>query len=311
MDIIHVCPAHVTTGGTESIHNLVHTFNQVDGVNAKIWYWQIRGGDPQPDEYKRYGCEYITELPHDYHGVLIMPEIWANSVLDYDCIRAINWLGIDAYAGHTSKDRRGMFLLDDNIIHLPQSAYADDFLRKLGAKHIFRNVDVLNDDFFKTYEEKPRYDTVLYNPAKATPFTYKLIDEAMNQGIRFEPIQGLTRTELINKLRQTKLYIDFGDFPGRERIPREAVMCGCCIIIGAVGSGRFYDDFTLYDRYAFDRKEAHIFAIVREIKRVLAEYDEAQKDFEMFRAIIRADRELLIRQCKDIVYEIQHHYPGV
>ena len=41
---------------------------------------------------------------------------------------------------------------------------------------------------------------------------------------------GESKTE--GKWMHPKLYIDFGGFPGKDRLPREAVMHDCCIITG-------------------------------------------------------------------------------
>lgn len=311
MKIIHVCPANVATGGTESIHNFVRELDRVKDVDAMILYIGNGLDNPVPEPYKEYGCRYVTEFPQDYDGLIIFPEIVANMTMDLKykgCIRAVNWLGIDAYAGHTPPGERGAFLADDTIIHLAQSDYAYDFLRKLGisADRIYMNVDVLNKAFFDDYEETERSDVVLYNPAKATEFTERIMSEC--RGIRFNPISGLSRSQVIDLMRKSKLYIDFGNFPGRERIPREAVMCGCCIIIGAVGSGRFQGDFDIPTQYRYERNNSHIFAIARAIRDVLDNYDDCRKDFDVFRKIIGNDRDLLRYNCEEFAYEVQHNH---
>lgn len=310
MNILHACPANVATGGTESIHNFIRTLDDIKGVDARIYYMG-GAGQPCPHEYLEYGCRYVTDLPADYRGMIIFPEIWANMALDQrykGCIRAVNWLGIDSYHWHTRADERGAFMSDKDIIHLVQSDYAEDFMEKLGITNVYRNVDVLNRAFYKDYEEDQRNNVVLYNPAKATAFTEQLIREC--GGIQFRPIRGLSRDQVIDLMRHSKLYIDFGNFPGRERIPREAVMCGCCIIIGNVGSGRYSGDFTIPTQYKYERNDAHTFAIRRMIGEVLADYDGHREDFDLFRDILRDDRELLKRQCRELVYEVQHNHTG-
>ena len=39
--------------------------------------------------------------------------------------------------------------------------------------------------------------------------------------LKFEALRGLTQEQLIEKYETSKLYIDFGAFPGAERIPEE------------------------------------------------------------------------------------------
>ena len=99
------------------------------GAKARLWYWDIQSYPPMPDEYKAYNCEYVTELPQDFDGIVVLPEIWANKALDFPKA-AIYWLGLDAYAGWHPANR-GAFLANENIIHIAQSEYAYDLLRKL------------------------------------------------------------------------------------------------------------------------------------------------------------------------------------
>jgi len=306
MEILHVCPGDCATGGPEAIHEFVSELNKIDGVHARIWYWG-GGSNPQPEEYKAYNCDFVTELPEGYNGVLIFPEIWANSALEHpQCTRAIYWLGCDAYAGWTPAAERGAFLQDENIIHIAQSEYAFDFLQQLGIKAL-KCTDMLNAEFYETYKEEERSNVVLYNPAKATPFMRELM--AACDGIEFKPIQGMTRKQVIHTMWHSKLYLDFGEFPGRERIPREAVLCGCCIITSKIGSAAYYEDFA--HSYKFDSKPEHIWAIVRKIRYVLDHYEECRKDFDYFRRMLREDRKDLPIRCREIADAFFYNNPGV
>ncbi len=292
-----VCPAHVATGGTEALHETVSELNKQRNVHARLWYWSIHGGDPVPDAFRGYGCGYVAELPKGYDGVVVVPEIWANEVLRFEgCKKAVYWLGVDAYASWTPPEKHGEFLKDDTILHIAQSEYARDFLEKLGVRRVMKLVDVLNADFYEEYEEAPRGDVVLYNPAKMTPFMHSLMKAC--SGVTFKPIQGMTREEVISTMRSSKLYLDFGAFPGRERIPREAVMCGCCIITSRIGSAGFFEDFPHSDK--FESKTGHIWAIRRRIQYVLEHYDECRRDFGFFRASLIEDHRRLRRQCREI-----------
>ena len=311
MEILHVCPANCATGGPEAIHAFVCELNKIPGVHARIWYWDIKYHPPMPEEYKAYGCEYVTELPKDYDGVLIVPEIWANRIMDYPkCTKAVYWLGLDAYAGWHSQEERGAFLKDNSIIHIAQSEYAFDLLKKLKVKYLTKCVDLVNAEYYEPYEETKRSDAVLYNPAKATPFMSRIMEQC--QGIEFKPIRGMTRQQVIETMRGSKLYVDFGEFPGRERMPREAALCGCCLITSKIGSAAYIGDFA-HD-YKFDSKEGHIWAIVNRIRYVLGHYDECRKDFDLFRKCLRADEKRMKEQVKEIVRlfsEIQYHNTGI
>lgn len=310
MEILIVCPANCATGGPEALHGLASDLNQMGRVHARLWYWDVAGSDPTPSEYKSYNCEYVTELPAGYDGVLIVPEIWANDVMNYpQCTRAVWWLGVDAYAGWTPAAERGAFLRDKDIVHITQSEYAADFLYKLGVEKIVSCTDIVNADFYAEYEEHERSDVVLYNPAKATTFTQKIMEACPD--IIFKPITGMTRAEVIETMRSSKLYIDFGRFPGRERMPREAALCGCCLITSKTGSADYWGDFA--HTYKFDSKDSHIWAITHKIRYVISNYEKCRQDFEELKWQLLGDQRAVKEEHKKLIeefYEIQHHHSG-
>lgn len=308
IEILTVCPANCTTGGPEALHAFVSGLNKIDGVHARLWYWDIKRYPPMPEQYASYGCEYVTELPEGFNGTLIVPEIWANRVLEYpDCFRAIYWLGLDAYAGWTEPESQGAFLEDDSILHIVQSDYAADLLRRLGVARIVKCTDTVNADFYADYIEPERDDIVLYNPAKATSFMHKLI--AACPGITFAPIANMTREQVIDTMRHAKLYVDFGEFPGRERMPREAALCGCCVISSKTGSAAYDGDFR--HAFKFDSKESHLWAIRACIRKALSDYDNMRSHWDPLRQQLRNDVTEIPKQLQEVVNAIQHYHSGI
>lgn len=303
LEILVVCPGHVATGGTEALHLFCSELNKVDDVHAQIFYWNIRGSaDPAPKEFDEYGCEYVTDPPDGFDGAIVLPEIWANKAVEFSCKKAIYWLGIDAYGAWTPEEERGAFLSDDSIVHIAQSEYAWDFLYNLGIKRLVRCSDIVNRAFYEEYQEEPRSNTILYNPAKSSAFMSELM--AKSPEFEFKPITGMTRAEVIDTMRHAKLYMDFGEFPGRERIPREAVLCGCCLITSRIGSAAFMPDFC--HTYKFESKSSHIWAIKRKMQHVLDSYEECRKDFNAFRLVLKGETEAMNDRIRRVAYEIQY-----
>lgn len=74
-----------------------------------------------------------------------------------------------------------------------------------------------------------RRDVVLYNPKKPSKIVCQLLDRG---NFHFIPIQGMTVEQMIECFRTSKVYIDFGQFPGPERLPKETVYNGVNIIVG-------------------------------------------------------------------------------
>lgn len=92
-------------------------------------------------------------------------------------------------------------------------------------------------------------------------------------------------------------------------------MCGCCIITDKIGAARYTEDFPIPYQYKFERKEGHIFAIVKAVRYVLDNYDACREGFNTFRIILRNERNTLQDQCRELVKvfanEIQHNHSGL
>lgn len=311
MQILHMCPANMATGGTEGIHNLVHYLSKC-GADAKVWYVGRDLSNPQPKEYEKYACDYVTEMPKGFKGCVIFPEVWGNSVIlpEYsECVVAINWQGVDVYNWHNPENKRGLFLQRKDTIHIANSDYAVDYLRNLGL-HPIKISDCLNDDYFQDFsEEFSRDDKVLYNPtsAKMTQFQETVMARCTTElGIRFKALEGYSRPQLIDLFRRSKLYIDFGVFSGRERLPREAVMCGCCILTSNKGTASYFWDNSIPESYKIE----NIDDAVAKIKKILGNYDLCKPDFDEYRHLLRQDKNNYFNEVERLYNAILNHNTG-
>ena len=309
MDVILLCPSGLATGGTEGIHNLACHLNKV-GAEAKILYVG-KGDNPQPKEYKKYGVEYITEFPVGFKGTVVFPEVWGNQVLDPkcgDCKVAINWQGVDVYDWHVPEKDRGMYLRRGDVIHIANSDYAVNHLTKLGLKPV-KIADCLNDEFYDVLsEDTMRRDAVCYNPieAKMTSFQREVMARCTNElGIKFKMVEGLDRQGVINLFKHSKLYIDFGVFSGRERLPREAVMCGCCIITSTKGTAGYFNDNSILDKYKID----DVTQAMQMIKYVLKNFKQCKPEFDLYRDKLKREKEHYIEDVRAL-YEIFNNHSG-
>lgn len=305
MNVLMMCPAHVVTGGVESIHKFAYELSKVKNMDVKIFYVNIKSGNPQPPEYAEYGVDFVTKFPDGYKDVIIFPEIWANSVNNAtykNCIKVIHWLGVDAYYWNTPVKEHGRFLEQKDTIHLTQTEYATNHLIEhgVGKNKIYHVSDVLNEIFYEDYEEIPRNDIILFNPAKMTDFQRVLMNRAKGVGIAFKPLEHLTREQMVQTMREAKLYIDFGVFPGKERVPREAALSGCCVITSRLGCAKYYEDVSLKDKWKFETEPNNIGNILNTMLYILRHYDECKSEFNSYRNALKMDRENLPKECKKI-----------
>ena len=189
------------------------------------------------------------------------------------------------------------------MMHLYQSEYARQYILKNQLGTCMKLSDYINQDLFpkQKIDRNAKKDIVMYNPAKGYEYTQKII--AVCPNVQFVALKGFSREELNKVFDSAKLYIDFGNFPGKDRLPREAVLHDCCIITGKLGASAYYEDVPIKDEYKFDAVESNIPAIVEKIKFVLKNYADVVGDFDAYRKIVAEEQELFCKEIEHIFIE--------
>ena len=95
----------------------------------------------------------------------------------------------------------------------------------------------------------------------------KEIQEACDCEIHL--LRNMSRMQVYESLESSKLYIDLANFPGKDRMPREALLRGACVFVTASGAGHGVD-FGLPNEFIFDVNEIDI--VAGAAKRVLNHY---------------------------------------
>lgn len=189
----------------------------------------------------------------------------------------------------------------DTDYHLVQSYYAMKHLEEKGIEKnkIFYLSDYLNEKFLKVQTDLSRkQNIVVYNPKKGYNFTKKIIKRTKD--IEFVPIINMTRQQVVETLQKAKVYIDFGNHPGKDRIPREAAILGCCVITGKRGSAAFYEDVSIPEEYKFDERDENIPEIINKIRDCFENFDERYKDFDHYREVIKNEPQKFVEDLKKI-----------
>ncbi len=270
--ILVICPAGAVTGGPEALHQLVNHMQHF-GLPAHIVYLPFDRRAIPPVQYQHY----VTPL-HPYEdevgNLIIFPEVYPMLALKVKRAKAaLWWLSLENFL-----ERRHISPLHDKIryfkkalkgcrpwggakdlkgiLHFSQTEHATQYLRSCGIEPI-PLIDSINEEFLTDkYLDKitHKQDVILYNPTKGKKVTQTLI-EAYPQW-EFVPLRGFNREQLSEKLYAAKLYIDFGHHPGRDRMPREAAMHGCCLITGILGSAGNNVDLPIPSKYKLDSSQA-------------------------------------------------------
>lgn len=327
------------TGGVELAHQLVSYING-NGGEAYIVYEQgqrIVADAQVTPQYADYNIKVAGEIEDLPGNMLVLPEVYFDWMYRFDRMDyGLWWMSVDNhfkscywldslrfyrplrtrfmqswlnFKYHRRNSLESMRRYGRRIIHFYQSAYARDFLRRAGMSRIYPLSDYINPATYSSSDDisgSRREDIVLYNPAKGLEFTRKLIDA--NSDIKFVPLKGLSRQQLNDYMRRAKLYIDFGHFPGKDRLPREAVMNGMCIITGRAGASGFFEDVAIGDEYKFEARRGNIPAISQCIRSVLADFDKHSPEFDTYRRRIDGEKSEFEKEIRESFF-IPSHSP--
>lgn len=330
---IYVMSPHGTsTGGVELCHQLVDYLRNrnYDAYIVYVKDWKISNDQSITQTYQFYNIKSTQHIEDTPNNILVLPEIFFDYILQFKNIQiGCWWMSVDNhYKCTTFKDcflfekswinkmrllkqymvgqrhqfKNSLKLLhkeEKRIIHFYQSHYAQFHLYNLGMPKIMPLSDYINIQIENNINHNiKKEDIILFNPKKGFDFTKKVIKRIHK--FKFIPLQGFNRKELSDIFDRAKLYIDFGNFPGKDRLPREAAAHNCCIITGKNGASYFYEDLPLKETYKFETKTKNLKIICERIKDVMENYDERIKDFTYYCNLIYRERELFHAEINDI-----------
>lgn len=327
------CPAGVVTGGAELLHQLVDYLRNNDREAYVVYFGD--GNHTLPDDYKCYNIQIAEKIEDSEHNIEVIYEGIFNTAFDRKKIQKILWwLSVDHfytcsrtyispfdYMEYNYKAAIKMLiervlksmcsfknlfrstisvkeLAAMDAVNAYQSEYAQWWLEKHNFPNILPLKDYINVKHCESYDKSIKQDIVLYNPKKGMGFTQRLIAAAPD--IHWVPLSGMSREQLIDMLKTAKVYIDFGYHPGKDRLPRECAMNGCCVITGKRGSAAFFEDVSIIEKYKFDEQKTKISEIISTIRWTLENYNTAIDDYQYYRAAILLEKEEFEAQIRKL-----------
>ncbi|WP_099469174.1 hypothetical protein [Konateibacter massiliensis] len=323
--IFVAAPSCIASGGPELLHQLCFKLNKF-GYNAKMLYYankaeNVETTEPVHPNYEVYNNLYTLSLEeaNDEEAIVIMPEV-AVELIFYlpQSKKIIWWLSVDNYYDNIQlmyqKDLRNEEFIDvfglgdEELLHFVQSYYAKDFVMKrlnIEENKIYYLSDYLRMDFEEEKKASVRNNYCLFNPKKGLEKVLYLIGQA--SGITWLPIQNMTPKQVANLMDASKVYVDFGNHPGKDRIPREAALRGCCIITNKAGSAAYYEDVSIPEEYKFEDIAQSAPQIIELIKDIFQNFDEHTKQFEHYRDKIRKEEINFDKNVLEIFEELANN----
>ncbi len=314
------------TGGVESLHQLCQLLNR-RGLNAGIVYLK----KPSEKLYPEYDYKVFEKIEDSENNLLIIAEIYPEFVYRYKNIqKAIWWLSfnnapfekyiypLNRISGFINK----LFRKFIPKIHKRITMYLFRKKRSLrkefyGVEHLFsceyvkreliqkkiERWSMLEDYIFLSENNKKmeikKKDLVAYNPKKGFRYTQRIIKNS--HSLKFIPLVNMTKPELYNALKESKAYIDFGTHPGKDRIPREAILNDCIVITNKAGSAG--NDHDVPIKYKVDSKKEPLGEVVKLIEGCILNYDNEIGEYSSYKKDLLGWKKFMEKQASDIFNE--------
>ena len=309
--VLIVCPP-VVTGGPELLHQLGRELRDL-GHDASMCYYPFSKAHKTPEPYVPYGVPQGT-FADEKDATVIVPEVFTS--LTQKINRAsvtIWWLSVDYYYGRKGEsDWMDLYRRYKTLIatraplhrlrhyrHFAQSYYAHDFLRGHGIESL-----MLSDYINPLYTEDEglsgtKENLIAFNPRKGKSITRKII--ASHKELEFVPIENMNVLQVRKLLQKAKIYMDFGSHPGKDRLPRESAMCGCCVITGTRGAAGNAVDVPIPTGFKLSHtsKDFHEqFGSL--VESIFLDYDGCARLYDGYRRMIGRERAIFQEQVRGI-----------
>ena len=260
---IYIFALHgVRTGGPEATHQLSDALLS-QGFDARMVYFdrpQIGALLRSPigegyrfgarsntiEDYACYRTEPAAEAPNAPGNVIVLPETLLHLTPYFDKATVlIWWLSVDnAFAALSQINLN--HLRKPNVFHAAQSQYANRFIVSLGltpAAGAFLTDYTVDLRAYATplpMAERPKLVAFNATPHKVIADLDAIIAQvrAIDSEIECVRVQGMDRCDLATLFATARVYVDLGNFPGKDRMPREALSMGCSPLTARVGAGR-------------------------------------------------------------------------
>jgi len=315
--IIIVSPIFVT-GGVESLHQLSHGLTSLKIDNRIVYVSEgfgfsidnddfiVKAPDKSIPEYGGYEVKLAESCKLSDITQIIFPEVFTNFArqLCHHIPTAIWWLSVDnAFTVDSpllqEQTRKEFFQLP--IQHYYQSRYAANFLQQHGVRDIWEISDFIDDikPTLKHLMNIEKHQTILYNPRKGKERALALA--AQMPHIKFIPLTGMNAKQVNDEMIYSRLYMDFGHHPGKDRMPREAAKCGCVVMCRTAGAAQFFEDVPLPQHLMFNDFDLLQGNLAQRVQSILTDgFEDALKSMDKYRNLLIVDHKQFIQKVHTV-----------
>jgi len=190
--------------------------------------------------------------------------------------------------------------------HIAQSIYSQRWLKQSFGQESHLVTDYIwrdehdHDSHLESGDEHPvsfARPTVAFNPAKGGDLV-KLVIRHASRSLTWVPLKGMSGEEISETLSQAALYLDLGHFPGRDRMPREAALASCPVLLARRGSARYEEDFQLDENYLLNLEEETPYSVARRVEAMVGYKSLHLINQQQFSETVRAAKERFLNEVK-------------
>uniref|UniRef100_UPI003F9645E5 hypothetical protein n=1 Tax=Mycobacterium sp. TaxID=1785 RepID=UPI003F9645E5 len=255
-----------------------------------------------PEPYRRYDAllARVEDIPPG--STVVLPEVYSRHLERFaDCRIMFWWMSVNnfhkAVASTGASAGAEIEALQRHAgIHLYQSEYARGFLASADLAPAARLSDKLADDYIAAIGTPPtagRRDLIAFNPAKGYARTEQIfyaLTKSLRQAPQVVELKDRSREEIRRVLSEAKVYIDFGEHPGKDRLPREAAALGACVLTNRRGAAGNAVDLPIpEDCKIDDRKPKWERRAANKIHELLGDYTNQAPRFDEYRRQIAGE----------------------
>ena len=279
------CPAKIVSGGPEALHQLVDAVNALGGDGFIVY---TDGADIKtksvktPFRYRRYKTPQATldTIVFNPENIFVVPESIPQLIDSIPRgVKCLWWLIF------VFKEDQYIYKALINIIHFFQIYPLSDYV-------------VVE----KAQQESKRDEIALVE--RKLDNRLKPLVEALKSQFKVTVISGLSRFRLGKLLARTKVFIDFGSHPGKDRLPREAAINGNVILTSSFGASSNHIDVPISTKYKVSAATS-IKEISALLDQCLASHTQCLPDFQLYREGIQKEKNVFFIEV-DSLFELRN-----
>lgn len=328
MKYVILSPFGIRTGGPEACLQLSDALLKI-GAETEIWWTtaeelgefreytatqkQIQPLNfPEKEhgfaEYDAYNYRPFTHYLTTDNITFILPEVYLSIIhLFLGNPIIVWWLSVDN--AFPSLAGMNMNLLHHKSIrHVAQSFYAEKFLASLKiASEYLTDYTVTRHNETSLIPSEKRPLKIAINAGNKVISDLQHLSTLItqhNRDIEIVLIANMSREDVYTAFKTSRVFIDLGKFPGKDRMVREATLLGCNSIIGKSGAGANNIDFQIDDLYRINVFEYEQIAKLAAHMTLFPEIHSG--NFKRINASIQEERKNFNNETLKLVYSAKN-----